>query len=95
MLARRQSLGVQLTFSLLQISRHDDERLRLMEEEQEHLNSSLMALTSHFAQVRSSKIYGALCSKSSFLLLGFSWVFPLFYQFYRVPLALIDFGRHS
>nr|CAG4641593.1 EOG090X03YR [Eurycercus lamellatus] len=30
----------------------DSEKLRLMEEEQEQLNSSLMALTSHFAQVQ-------------------------------------------
>lgn len=30
---------------------YDSEKLRLLEEEQEQLNSSLMALTSHFAQV--------------------------------------------
>nr|CAG4650872.1 EOG090X03YR [Simocephalus serrulatus] len=31
---------------------YDSEKLRLLEEEQEQLNSSLMALTSHFAQVQ-------------------------------------------
>nr|CAG4643118.1 EOG090X03YR [Ilyocryptus agilis] len=31
---------------------YDSEKLRLLEEEQEELNSSLMALTSHFAQVQ-------------------------------------------
>nr|CAG4648577.1 EOG090X03YR [Polyphemus pediculus] len=31
---------------------HDSEKLRILEEEQEQLNSSLMALTSHFAQVQ-------------------------------------------
>ena len=30
---------------------YDGEKLRMLEEEQEQLNSSLMALTSHFAQV--------------------------------------------
>jgi len=31
---------------------HDSEKLRILEEEQEQLNSSLMSLTSHFAQVQ-------------------------------------------
>ena len=40
-----------LGFLSISFASYDSEKLRLLEEEQEQLNSSLMALTSHFAQV--------------------------------------------
>ena len=40
------------------LSSEDLSRLRKLEEEQEHLNNSLMALTTHFAQVRSDGVSG-------------------------------------
>lgn len=36
---------------------YDMERVKVLEEEQEMLNSSLIALTTHFAQVQESKLY--------------------------------------
>ena len=39
-------------FFILYSHLSEPEKLRLLEEEQEQLNSSLLALTSHFAQVQ-------------------------------------------
>lgn len=43
--------------------RSDQEKLKELEEEQEELNGSLLALTSHFAQVRKSALLHVSATK--------------------------------
>ena len=54
----------------------ESERLNSLEQEQEQLNSSLLALTTHFAQVqfRLKQVTAAAPEEKEVLLNNFSWL---------------------